>query len=110
MSACTTIACHNVLQNPKATKHAAVRIVPSITTGFLPTRSDNHPQKKFVANCASANEDAIVPTYNPIYSASTSGKVEVISGRYGDIELRAVCSAKAMIASIASCFFGKGEF
>jgi hypothetical protein len=91
-------------------KQAAVRIVPSITTGFLPILSDNQPQKKFVANCASANEDAIVPTYNPICPTSTSGKVEVISGRYGDIELSAVCSAKAITANMASCFFGKGEF
>jgi hypothetical protein len=110
MSACTKTACHNVLQNPNATKHAAVRTVPSITTGFLPILSDSHPQKKFVANCASANEDAIVPTYNPICEGSTSGKVEVISGRYGDIELSAVCSANAITASIASCFLGNGEF
>jgi hypothetical protein len=30
-------------------------------------------------------------------------------GRYGEIELRAVCSDKAIMARMAICFFGSGE-
>jgi hypothetical protein len=60
-------------------------------------------------NCAKANEDAMSPTYSPVCPSLTSGNDFVISGRYGLIELRAVCSARAMTASTISCLVGRGD-
>ena len=82
--------------------------MPESMTGFLPTLSDSQPQKKFVANCAAANEKAISPTYKPTCPTFTSGKVEAICGRYGLRELNAVCSARAMTPRMTSCRFGRG--
>ena len=71
-------------------------------------RSDAQPQKKLVASCAKAKEDAIVPTYSPTWPALTSGNVDAICGRYGPMLFRAVCSDRDMTASTHSCLTGRG--
>lgn len=61
-----------------------------------------------LANCAAAKLLAMTPTNNPTLWTSTSGKDAAISGRYGDMLFKAVCSANDMMARISNCFVGMG--
>jgi hypothetical protein len=58
--------------------------------------------------CAAAKLVAIIPTNSPTLLTSTSGNVAAISGKYGEIEFNAVCSAKLIIARMTNCLVGIG--
>ncbi|TLD09727.1 hypothetical protein PspLS_11410 [Pyricularia sp. CBS 133598] len=100
--------CQYLVHSPKTLKHPANKAVPSSKTGFLPMRSDIAPQIRFVASWARAKADATSPTYSPVCDSGISEKLRTMVGRYGEMELRAVCSARLSRASKASCLRGNG--
>lgn len=59
-------------------------------------------------SCASAKEEASRPTYKPAWPSGISGKAATMVGRYGPMELRAVCSARLNRARRRSCLTGRG--
>jgi hypothetical protein len=61
-----------------------------------------------VESCAKAKALAKRPTYRPISSAGMPGIEATISGRYGPMELSAVCSARERKASSRSWRMGSG--